>query len=159
MVRGIRLRELVTGAQTGVDRAGLDFAIHHNIKYTGFIPKGRRAEDGRIADKYVHFIELKSGGYRERTIKNLRYADGTLLIYERFTGGVKLTYNQGKKYNKPIYVIDLNDDTPLSEYKEKFDEWILKDGITVLNITGNKESNSKGIYKKAIKILECLLTT
>jgi putative molybdenum carrier protein len=159
MVIGIRLRELVTGAQTGVDRAGLDFAIEHNIEYTGFIPKGRLAEDGRIADNYVHLIELKSVAYRDRTIKNLKYADGTLLIYERFTGGVKLTYNQCKKYNKPIYVIDLNHDTPLSEYKEKFDEWILNNGITVLNIAGNRESNSKGIYKSAIKILECLLTT
>jgi hypothetical protein len=159
MVRGIELKQLVSGGQSGVDRAGLDFAIEHNIEYTGFIPKGRRAEDGRIADKYVHLIESKSGVYKDRTNKNLRYADGTLLIYERFTGGVKLTYNQCKKYNKPIYVIDLNHDTPLSEYKEKFDEWILNNGITVLNIAGNRESNSKGIYKSAIKILECLLTT
>ncbi len=159
MVIGIRLRELVTGAQTGVDRAGLDFAIEHNIKYTGFIPKGRRAEDDRIADKYVHLIELKSGAYRDRTIKNLRYADGTLLIYERFTGGVKLTYNQCKKYNKPVYVIDLNDDTTPSEHKEKFIEWILNNEITVLNIAGNRESNSKGIYERAIKILKCLLPT
>ncbi|MGE5444455.1 MAG: putative molybdenum carrier protein [Ignavibacteriales bacterium] len=159
MDRGIRLKQLVSGGQTGVDRAGLDFAIGHNIEYTGFIPKGRRAEDGRIADKYVHLIELKSRAYRDRTIKNLRYADGTLLIFERFTGGVKLTYNECKKHNKPIYVIDLNDNTPLPEHKEKFDEWILNNGIAVLNIAGNRESNSKGIYKRAITILEHLLLT
>lgn len=40
--------KIVSGGQTGVDRAGLEAAIAIGLPYGGWVPKGRIAEDGTV---------------------------------------------------------------------------------------------------------------
>ena len=51
-MKKIIVERIVSGGQTGADRAAVDFAIEHGLMHGGWCPKGRRAEDGRIPDRY-----------------------------------------------------------------------------------------------------------
>ena len=73
------LRKIISGGQTGADRAGLDFAIQAGLEHGGYVPKGRKAEDGRIDDRY-QLIELSSSSYVDRTKRNVEESDGTIRI-------------------------------------------------------------------------------
>jgi hypothetical protein len=84
------LQKIVSGGQTGVDRAGLDAAMEAGIPIGGYCPKGRLAEDGTVPDMYP-LIELTKGGYKARTEKNVVESDGTLILnIGKLTGGIKL---------------------------------------------------------------------
>ena len=78
--------EIISGGQTGVDRAALDSALKNGQACGGWCPDGRRAEDGRIDDIYP-LTELPGGGYAERTLKNVQDSDGTVVIYFGMLGG------------------------------------------------------------------------
>ena len=148
------VEKIISGAQTGVDRAGLDFAIEYGIEHGGYCPKGRKAEDGRIPDKYT-LIETASSGYSKRTEKNLTEADGTLILYiGKITGGTLLTANLCKNKNKPFFIRDL-DNLNKNDVKIKFNQWLKENNIKVLNIAGSRESKSP-IYKKAKEFLKLL---
>ena len=73
------LKKVVSGGQTGVDRAGLDAAIDADIPVGGYCPKGRIAEDGIIPDCYP-LIEIETSSYTSRTAKNVVESDGTLIV-------------------------------------------------------------------------------
>ena len=70
---------IVSGGQTGADRAALDFAIAHGIEHGGWCPLGRRAEDGPLDAKY-RLVETEREGYRARTVRNVRDSDATLIL-------------------------------------------------------------------------------
>jgi hypothetical protein len=72
------LRRIISGGQSGADRAGLDFAIEAGLAHGGYVPKGRKAEDGRIDEKY-RLTELATNSYPERTKRNVRESDGTVI--------------------------------------------------------------------------------
>jgi Circularly permutated YpsA SLOG family len=74
----LMIRKIISGGQTGADRAGLDFAIEAGLEHGGYIPRGRKAEDGRIDDRY-NLIELSTSSYPARTRRNI---DGTRLTLE-----------------------------------------------------------------------------
>jgi len=65
-----RVPKIVSGGQTGVDRAALDVALDHGIPCGGWCPKDRAAERGRIPARYP--LQEVTGGYRVRTEKNRR---------------------------------------------------------------------------------------
>ena len=58
------LRKIISDCQTGADRAGLDFAIENGMEHGGYVPRDRKAEDGRIDDRY-NMEELSTASYRE----------------------------------------------------------------------------------------------
>jgi hypothetical protein len=151
------IRQIVSGGQTGVDRAALDFAIKYGIDYFGFIPRNRRAEDGRIPDTYTFLVETESYDYRVRTVKNLIYADGTLIIYRYLIGGTRLTYQKCKELGKPLYLIAINKDFDFLEEREKFNNWLKNHRVSILNVAGNRESEAQGIYGVSFRLLERLL--
>ncbi|MFZ2538218.1 MAG: putative molybdenum carrier protein, partial [Oscillospiraceae bacterium] len=62
----MKITQIISGGQTGVDRAALDFAIIAGIPHGGWCPLGRTAEDGIISDKY-ELTEMSHGSYRQRT--------------------------------------------------------------------------------------------
>src|SRR6202048_4111123 len=97
------LRKIISGGQTGADRAGLDFAIETGLEHGGYVPKGRKAEDGRIADRYI-LVELRTSSYPARTRKNIEESDGTVILSleRRLSGGTKLTWEHAKKLCKPV---------------------------------------------------------
>lgn len=85
------LKVIISGGQTGADRAGLDAAMEAGFSVGGYCPKGRLAEDGRVPDHYP-LIELTKGGYPARTEKNVVESDGTLILnIGKLSGGTKYT--------------------------------------------------------------------
>jgi hypothetical protein len=89
--------------QTGADRAGLDFAIHTGPEHGGYVPRGRKAEDGRIDDRY-NLVELSTSSYPARTRRNIEESDGTVIfsLNRRLSGGTKLTLELANKLGKPV---------------------------------------------------------
>ena len=73
-----RITKIISGAQTGVDRAALDASIELGIKHGGFCPKGRRSEEGIIPSKYI-MSETETDDYSERTLRNVQFSDSTLI--------------------------------------------------------------------------------
>ena len=101
--------KIISGGQTGVDRAALDVSIKFGIKHGGYCPKGRLAEDGMIPLKYT-LEEINSSDYSERTLKNIQKSDGSLIIYcGSLYGGTKMTKEYCNVHNKPVFEINLLD--------------------------------------------------
>ena len=145
--------KIISGGQTGVDRAALDFAIDRGIPYGGFVPKGRWAEDGRIGEQYRNLMETDSTDPAERTRLNVISAEA-LVVVTRGTpdGGTKLTIALARQHNKPIIVIDL-------AQKSLFqDDLIAGCGAFVEGretmLAGPRESKCPGIYADTRDLLE-----
>ncbi|MCX5912053.1 MAG: putative molybdenum carrier protein, partial [Deltaproteobacteria bacterium] len=103
---GIIFSKIISGGQTGVNRAALDVAIEFGIPCGGWCPKGRKAEDGPIDPKYS-LKETKSQEYQFRTEANVIEADGTLILtIGKPTGGTAYTAQMAFKYRKPHLVVD-----------------------------------------------------
>src|SRR5437773_7677284 len=100
--------KIISGGQTGVDRAALDLAIKHGIPYGGFIPKGRWAEDGTIADTYQGLVETPTSDPSERTRMNVMSSEAVLVVSRgEPDGGTKLTIALAKQYEKPFVHVNL----------------------------------------------------
>ena len=98
---------IVSGGQTGVDRAALDFAAERGYAMDGWCPKERRAEDGPIPARYP-LRETPTRNYPERTAWNVRDSDGTLVLCRgALSGGTALTVECAENQRKPYFVIDL----------------------------------------------------
>ena len=98
----LRLQKIVSGGQTGADRAALDFAIKHQIPHGGWCPAGRKAEDGAINRRY-HLTETTSSAYSERTWQNVLDSDGTVIftIEDKLRGGSRTTVQFAQMMGKP----------------------------------------------------------
>lgn len=147
-----RPAKIISGGQTGVDRAALDVAIALGIPHGGFCPLGRRAEDGRIDDVY-QLIETDSTEYRLRTERNVLAADATLILCRGpLTGGTRSTHRMTARHGRPCVVIDLGSRPSRLEIVK----WLMQDGKGVLNIAGPRESQSPGIGEEARAFLMTL---
>lgn len=149
------LQKIISGGQTGVDRAALDFALSAGISHGGFCPRGRLAEDGPLDPKYL-LTETKSDDYSVRTAANVLSADGTLVLYRQSPDrGTRLTLQLCRENQVPVFEIDLMGRTT-SGVRNKFWQWLDQHGINILNVAGNRESSGP-VYKKARQALELLL--
>ncbi len=145
---------IISGGQSGVDRAALFFAYKNHINISGWCPSGRRAEDGKIPVIYK-LKETETTRYSERTKLNVRDSDGTLIIYDSLIDpGTRLTIDEAIKLNKPYYLVNLAK-ANFSVYTFTI-SWLVKTKIKVLNIAGPRESSHEGIYLKTLKFLENL---
>lgn len=144
------VHKLISGGQTGVDRAALDIAISLGIPHGGWCPKGRRAEDGVISDKY-DLKETPTENYQERTEWNVKDADATLvLVVGEPAGGTLYTTEMCKKHAKPYLVYQLQE-KPAD--LRKVLGWINEHKINILNIAGPRALEVEEIYDKASNFL------
>jgi hypothetical protein len=146
-----QLEKIVSGGQTGVDRAALDVAIFLDIPHGGWCPLGRRAEDGSIPETYL-LRETNQRDYAVRTERNIIDSDGTLILFRnRTSGGTDLTRKLALKHRRPLVCIDLEH---LGEDDfERVCLWMEEQRINVLNIAGPRESSCQGIGKQAERFL------
>jgi len=146
------MKKVVSGGQTGVDRAALDAAKKLDIEIGGWCPRGRLAEDGRIVDIYP-LSETPSEDYAQRTTWNVRDSDGTLVLFrDAYSGGTMLTVKLARESGKPVYENDLC----AGESVDRIIRWIDRNHIRTLNIAGPRESESPSIYREALQKLEVL---
>ena len=150
------VEKIISGGQTGADRAGLDFAIKHGITHGGWVPKGRKAEDGTLDQKY-HLQEMPTGQYSKRTEKNILDSDGTVIVsHGPLTGGSALTRELAKQHRKPWLHIDMKA-IPCPEAARMIQEWIERNGVKVMNVAGPRASKDTEIYKATIDLLEAAI--
>ena len=124
------------------------------IGCSGWCPRGRIAEDGRIRRCY-RLAETPSGGYAQRTEWNVRDSDATLIVNRgRLDGGTALTARLALKYRKPLFMIELG----WRVRREHFRAWLRRHRVRVLNVAGPRESKRPGIYREAREVLVALLT-
>lgn len=144
---------IISGGQTGVDRAALDAALHLGVPVAGWCPNGRRAEDGPIPRKYP-LQETGSWNYAVRTEWNVRDSDGTLVIVrDEISGGTGLTIKLAHQHDKPHLVIRLGNlvvgTTSLTVDAPAVVDWIVRGRIRVLNVAGPRNSSDGLIYAEA----------
>ena len=150
------LKKIISGGQTGADRAALDFAIKNNIPHGGWVPKGRIAEDGPISEKY-DLKEMPTDSYHARTEQNVIDSDGTLIITRGpLTGGSRYTHEMAEKNRKPCLVIDLAR-TKVYEAGTTIMIWVTGNKISTLNVAGPRASKNRYIYDQVTEILELVL--
>jgi hypothetical protein len=149
------IQKIISGGQTGADRAALDFAIEQNLPHGGWVPRGRKAEDGILAEKY-RLREMPTGHYSKRTEKNILDADGTLILsHGPLTGGSALTRELAKQHMKPWIHIDLKIN-PCLEAARLIREWVGRHDIKVMNVAGARASKDPMIYQATMDVLDAV---
>jgi len=151
------IKKIISGGQTGADRAALDAAIELGIQHGGWVPKGRIAEDGPLADKY-QLQEMVTSSYPARAEQNVIDSDATLIIsHGELTGGSAYTRKMAMKHGKPWFHADLNK-LPTFQAAIIIVDWISKNRIEALNIAGSRASKDPSIYGLVTVILELVFT-
>ncbi len=146
---------IVSGGQTGVDRAALDWAISHQILHDGWCPKGRMAADGSLSLTY-RLLETESAGYRQRTKLNVRDTDATLIFNTgALDGGTLATVRFTQAMHKPHLVLQL--DELGGQTVPKLIEWLRTGQFVRLNVAGPREEKRPGIYSRVFCALEQVL--
>ena len=150
------LTKIISGGQTGADRAALDVAIALDIPHGGWIPKGRKTEDGILPDKYK-LQEMPTASYPKRTEKNILDSDGTLIFSRgKLTGGSALTRKLAKQHERPWLHVDL-DKVVGTGAVHIIAVWIDENDIEILNVAGPRASKDPGIHDFVMGILEAVL--
>ena len=148
--------KIISGGQTGVERAALDVAIKHKIPHGGWVPKGRLAEDGIIPAKY-DLKEILLENHPLQTEQNVIESDGTLIIsHGPLTGGPAMHVKIALKHRRPNLHIDL-DDTEIFMASVLILNWLKANRIETLNVAGPRLSEDPRIYRHVKAVLEDVL--
>ena len=145
------VKKLVSGGQTGADRAALDWAIEHRIEHGGWCPLGRLAEDGPIDPKY-ELTETPTPDYAQRTEWNVRDSDGTVIfsIKEKLAGGSLTTWQMASEFAKPcLHLHQESDAAPRS-----LQNWLRSNRIHTLNVAGPRLSEEPEITDFVKNVLD-----
>jgi hypothetical protein len=138
------ITKIVSGGQTGADRAALDWAIEKGLPHAGWCPKGRLSEDGPIALCY-NLQETETDEYPERTKRNVRDSDGTVIftIGPKLSQGSLLTLTTAQQLGKPC--LHLSAEKPIDQNVLRLQEFVKQQGIEVLNVAGTRGSKEPGV--------------
>ncbi len=138
------LVKIVSGGQTGADRAALNWAMTHGVPHGGWCPQGRKAEDGTIAPGY-RLTETPSDSYVQRTEWNVRDSDGTVILSlsRTLTGGSRRTAELAQQHGKPW--LHLSKDANTGNAGERLRRFVQEHYIRVLNVAGPRASTEPDI--------------
>ena len=157
--------KIISGGQTGADRGGVDAAREFGTPWGGWVPKGRRAEDGRIPLEYDQFEEHPSPCYPRRTWANIRDSDATVIwCNQPLTGGSKLTAKYCRQQEKPFVILPKDPDIAflilggwLKRMRSVHSNSSLE--VHVLNVAGSRESKRPGLQAAVKETILRLLRT
>lgn len=143
VIHPIMLKKIVSGGQTGVDRAALEWALAAGTECGGWCPAGRIAEDGPIEQRFP-LRETPASGYAQRTEWNVRDSDGTVLFSRvpTIVGGTKVTKKFTSKWNRPCLVIV---ETTTKAPSQRLKEFVEEHFIEILNVAGPREETEPGL--------------
>jgi len=143
--------KIVSGGQTGADRAALDWALSHNLPCGGWCPKGRKAEDGTIDPKYP-LKESPSASYLQRTEWNVRDSDATVLfsIGPSLSGGSKKTVECDRKHTKPCLHLLAR----LQDAAQRLRAFLVDNVVETLNVAGPRASKEPNVAEFVIETFE-----
>jgi hypothetical protein len=152
--RGIKI---ISGGQTGADRAALDWAILHRIPHGGWCPKGRLAEDGPIARRY-RLRETPAADYATRTEWNVRDADATVIfsVAKKLSGGSRLTAELARRHHRPL--LHLSRDATRGDPAKRLLAFLQRHEIKTLNVAGPRASEEPPIARFVRDMLERVLS-
>lgn len=150
-------RKILSGGQTGADIAALDFSIEHGIAHAGWCPRGRKCEDGVIPPRF-RLRETPSAGYAERTLRNVRDSDGTVIFTtdDQLKGGSRKTAQFARKLGKPC--LHLAAKRSGVDHPAVFRCFVKQHGIKTLNIAGPRKSQQPAVGKFVTGTLRAALT-
>jgi hypothetical protein len=147
---------VVSGGQTGVDRAALDAALEAGLPCGGFVPKGRRAEDGPIPERYP-LQECGTPDYAVRTELNVIHSDATLILNRgKLDGGSSATVEFCQEHDKPCSVVQL-EQVSAGQAAISIRYFLSQAKPRTLNVAGPRESKCPGIYQAALDLLRLVL--
>lgn len=144
------IQKLISGGQTGADRAALDWAIARHIPHGGWCPAGRKAEDGEIPACYA-LEELPGGGYRQRTKANVRDSDATLIvsIAAELAGGSRETARFAELLAKPNLHLH-----PAMDWETALESWLQNNSIHILNVAGPRATREPDVAAFVWQVLD-----
>jgi hypothetical protein len=149
------LEKIISGGQTGADRAALDAGMEAGFPVGGYCPAGRVAEDGVIDSRYP--LQELDGGYPERTRKNVRVSDGTVVFYDAvLSGGTEQTVIFCNDEHKPCKLIDLSLVDP-EDASIIILQFISEYEIRTMNIAGPRQSGSRSVYSYVRNVISGLI--
>jgi len=144
--------KIISGGQTGVDRAALDAALQIGVDCGGWCPTGRKAEDGVIPVHYP-LSELENASYRKRTQQNVIDSDGTVIIYfDTPSGGTEQTLLFCLQQKKPYLLIDATELSP-TRAADRIRKFITNHNIKILNIAGPRASGEPLAYAYTLETM------
>jgi hypothetical protein len=152
----VLVRRLVSGGQTGVDRAALEFAREHAIPLGGWCPAGGLAEDHAdppgVRGLFPELRETASADPAERTLANVRDSDATLVLTRSGTvsPGTALTIRAVVRQGRPHMVADVRHPSVVRQWLQRLDR-------PVLNVAGPRESQAPGIGAETMALLAAVL--
>ena len=148
--------KIVSGGQTGVDRAALDAALKRGIETGGWCPAGRLDEFGRIPDRYP-LRELQSGSFAERTLQNVKDSDGTVIIYPgTLSGGTEQTVRFCVEQHRSYLLTDASE-IPPNEAAKSIIDFVNGNKIRTLNVAGPRQTEWPEGYHYAYRVMDNFL--
>ena len=155
---------IISGGQTGADRAGIQFALENHLLYGGWVPKDRRSEDGVVPEIFTEMRESSSSNYKIRTEMNVVDGHVTLVFtqcpFTDVSGGSWVTIAFAKHHKKPwkhINVADVDAASQLDKFlTDQLAAWSPKkpeENFTI-NVAGSRESKSPGIQAAVLALLK-----
>jgi hypothetical protein len=151
----LRSITIVSGGQTGTDRAALDFAVEHGIAHAGWCPRGRLAEDGPIDGRY-QLQETPSRRYAERTEWNVRDSDATVVftITPTVSGGTALTVDFAARLGKPWLHLARDAGAAATEHARRLLDFLEENRVRIVNIAGPRAPQEPEIAAFVRGVLE-----
>ena len=152
----VKALKIISGGQTGVDRAALDVALRHGIKCGGWCPAGRLDEFGKIPDHYP-IQELPGGRFTERTLQNVKDSDGTVVIYSvGLRGGTEQSVRFCLELKRRHELIDASKISAEGAAR-LIGDFVDKNKINILNVAGPRQSEWPEGYAYASLALSAFL--
>lgn len=147
------IQRIISGGQTGADRAAMDFALRNGIEIGGYVPHGRMAEDGPINERYRGLTETVSSDPAVRTELNVLAAEATLVFsHGSLSGGSLLTLEFARRHGRPFFHADLQNER--SGVVRSVTAWLDSLRPTTLNVAGPRSSEDSAIYDAVYEFLE-----